>query len=302
MDRTKSSYEVIVKNGMKIKKVNVDYYTRKFLDISYADISPIQKLDIFLPEGEGPFPVIVSIHGGAFSFGDSRGSDCVTALNALDRGYAIVSVNYRLSGEATFPADVEDIKAAIRFIRKNAGQYSLNPDKIASWGGSAGGALSAMCATSGDVEDFKNPLLGNTDVSDKVQAAIDWFGPINFLTMDEQFVEIGIDGQIHNSEDSFESKLMGQQITLIPEAVEKHNPETYITLDCPPIFIQHGTIDSIIPRLQSVQFAAKLESVIGADKVYFELLENAGHGGPEFDKPANIKKVLDFLDQHLKVK
>lgn len=118
--------------------------------------------------------------------------------------------------------------------------------------------------------------------------------------MDEQFKEIGIDGQIHNSADSFESKLMGQQITQIPELVAKHNPEKYITKDCPPIFIQHGTIDNIIPRLQSVHFAVKLETVLGPDKLFFELLEGAGHGGPEFETRENIVKVLDFLDKHLK--
>lgn len=277
----------------------MDYYRRKFLDVPYANLSPTQTLDIYLPEGEGPFSVIVVIHGGAFAFGDSRGPDCVSALNALERNYAVVSVNYRLSGEAKFPADVEDVKAAIRYIRTHAGKYHINPEKMATWGGSAGGALSAICATSGDVEEFKNPQLGNMDVSDKVQAAVDWYGPINFLTMDEQFEEMGIAGQIHNSADSFESKLMGQQITLIPELVAKHNPETYITPECPPIFIQHGVIDDIIPRLQSVQFAEKLQSVLGPEKVYLELLDHVGHGGPAFDEPGNIEKVLDFLNKHL---
>ncbi|WP_237389572.1 alpha/beta hydrolase [Bacillus sp. USDA818B3_A] len=300
MVQIKPSFEVEVIPGVVLPMVNVDYYDRKILDVPYANLSPTQTLDIYLPEGDGPFPVIVCIHGGAFAFGDSRGSDCVSALKGLERGYAIVSVNYRLSGEAKFPADVEDVKAAIRFVRANAAKYSLNPEKIATWGGSAGGALSAMCAASGDVAEFKNPNLGNVDVSDKIQAAIDWYGPINFLTMDEQFIEIGIEGQIHNSADSFESKLMGQQITLIPELVSKHNPETFITEDCPPVFIQHGSIDNIIPRLQSVHFAAKLESVLGADKIFFELLQDAGHGGPEFDTPENISKVLDFLDKHLK--
>lgn len=280
--------------------VHLDFEPRKFLDIPYATVSPTQKLDIYLPEGEGPFPVIVSIHGGAFAFGNSRGPDCAAALHGLKRNYAVVSVNYRLSGEALFPADVEDVKAAIRFVRANAASYSLNPDKIATWGGSAGGALSALCATSGDVPEFKNPKLGHVEVTDKVQAAVDWYGPINFLTMDEQFATIGIEGQIHNAADSYESKLMGRQITLIPEIVAKHNPETYITPECPPVFIQHGRLDDIIPRLQSEEFAFKLKTVIGADQVILELLDDAGHGGPQFETPENINKVLDFLDKHLK--
>ncbi|OCT12574.1 alpha/beta hydrolase [Paenibacillus pectinilyticus] len=282
------------------RKVNLNYFQRKFLDIPYATVSTRQTLDIYLPDGEGPFPVIVSIHGGAFAFGDSRGTDCLSALHGLERDYAVVSVNYRLSGEAIFPADVEDVKAAIRFVRTNAAAFSLNPDKIATWGGSAGGSLSALCATSGDAAEFKNPNSSHIGVSDRVQAAIVWYAPINFLTMDQQFLDIGIMGENHNSADSYESELMGQQITLIPEQVAKHNPETYITPNCPPVFIQHGWDDIIIPRLQSVEFANKLEAVLGSEMVFLELLDNAGHADSQFETPENIEKVLNFLDKHLK--
>ncbi|QNU18013.1 alpha/beta hydrolase [Geobacillus zalihae] len=275
--------------------------TKTYFDIPYASLSESQKLDIYLPEkGEKPFPVIISIHGGAFAFGDKKGPDCEAALHGLERGYAIASVNYRLSGEATFPADIEDVKAAIRFLRAHADEFSLCSEKFAVWGGSAGGALAALVGTSGDVPEFKNPTIGYVEYSDRVQAVVDWYGPINFLTMDDQFIEIGIEGQIHNSSDSFESKLMGQQITLIPDLVAKHNPETYITPDCPPFLIQHGMKDDIIPYLQSVEFAKKLESVIGKENVILELFENAGHGGPEFHSEENIRKVLDFLDARLK--
>jgi len=94
MIQTNPSFAVDVGEGRVIQKVNVDYYKRRFLDIPYANVSPTQKLDIYLPEGEGPFPVILCIHGGAFAFGDSRGPDCVSALHGLKRGYAVVSFEW----------------------------------------------------------------------------------------------------------------------------------------------------------------------------------------------------------------
>ena len=111
----------------------------KFLDIAYADKSKAEKLDIYLPnEGKGPFPVIIFIHGGAFMFGDKADDQVNPALEGVKRGYAVVSVNYRMSGEAVFPAAIQDVKAAIRFVRANAAKYHLDPKRIASFGNSAG--------------------------------------------------------------------------------------------------------------------------------------------------------------------
>ncbi|MFA6240233.1 MAG: alpha/beta hydrolase [Candidatus Hydrogenedentales bacterium] len=274
---------------------------RKWIDIPYATVSPFQKLDIYLPnEGSGPFPVIVSIHGGGFSFGDKFGGDLRPALTGLARGYAVAAVNYRLSGEAPFPAQINDVKAAIRFLRANAANYQLNTSKIAVWGSSAGGGLAALAGTSGGVKALADPALGNAGQSDKVQAVVDWYGPINFLTMDGQFKQSGIDGMVHNEADSFESKLMGKQITLVPDLVRKANPETYITANDPPFFIQHGDADKLIPSQQSAEFAKKLQQKLGKSKVTFELLPGAGHGDAKFVTAENTAKVLDFLDKVLK--
>lgn len=127
----------------------------------------------------------------------------------------MVSINYRLSGEAKFPAQINDVKAAIRFIRSNANEYNLKPYKIAVGGISAGGNLAALARTSGGVGELEDTERSNSNVSDHVQAVVDWYGPINFLKMDEQFKASGIDGQVHSSPDSPESKLLGQQITLV---------------------------------------------------------------------------------------
>ncbi|MBL8966854.1 MAG: alpha/beta hydrolase [Spirochaetaceae bacterium] len=281
--------------------VDTSFVKTKFLDLAYAPVSKTQTLDIYLPNsGKGPYPVIITVHGGAFAFGDNRGPELAVGLKGLERGYAVVGVNYRLSGEAIFPAAIEDVKAAIRFLRANAAKYGLDPGRFALWGSSAGGNLVSLAGTSGDVADFKNPKLGNEMVSDRVQAVVDWYGPIDFTAMDGQFKASGIAGQVHDSADSFESKYLGAQITTVPALVAKTNPATYIDAKDPPFFIQHGTADATIPTRQSRDFAARLAKIIGIDKVFFEAIEGAGHGGARFETPENLSKVLDFLDGRLK--
>lgn len=293
----------------KEELLDVTQFEPKFLDVAYATVSDAQKLDIFLPQiGEDLFPVIVYIHGGAFKMGDKRGGGFKSILAACDRGYAVVTVNYRLSQEAKFPAAVEDVKAAIRFIKANASTYHLNPNKIAVWGGSAGGHLAAMMGVTSHLNVFDNPQLGNSDQSSSVQAVVDWFGPINFLTMDSEFEELDVEPKYGKTcgPQSPESQYIGRCITEVPDMVAKSNPETYIDASNPPFFIQHGTADRHIPYLQAIHFSNRLKQVLGEEKIQFELIEGAGHGDgffvdkPYFTAPENLEKVFVFLDKTLK--
>jgi acetyl esterase/lipase len=283
---------------------NTDHVKRKFLDVPYADRSPAQQLDVYLPdEGEGPFPVIVSIHGGAFMGCDKADVQVLPMLEGLKRGYAVVAVNYRLSWEAKFPALVHDVKAAVRWVRANARYYHFDPDRIAAWGGSAGGYLSAMLGVSASVSELEDLRLGDPGQPCDVQAVVVWFGPTDFLKMDERLVEGGMPPQVameHNGANSPESLLLGEQITLVPDLVRAANSETYINPAAPPFFLQHGTLDDTVPVQQSIEFASKLEKAIGKDKVILDLLEGAGHADPRFEAPDNVSKVLDFIDKHLK--
>ncbi len=290
--------------GGEMQKADTDGITHKWIDVAYAELSAAQKMDIFLPEdGIGPFPAIIQIHGGAFKSGDKASGELTPVLEALKRGYAVIAVNYRLSNEAQFPAQINDIKAAIRFVRANAETYSVNPDKIAIWGGSAGGSLAALAGTSGGVKALQDDSLGNADQSDLVQAVVDWFGPINFSTMDAEFATLGVTPMgVTSSADSPESAYLGKIVgSQEAEAlVRQASPATYISADDPAFFIQHGTNDKNIPITQSANFADILAGAVGASKVTYTVIEGAGHGGAEFNSPDNISRVLDFLDAYLK--
>ncbi len=272
--------------------------TASYKDVVYASTSNAQKMDIYLPSGNGPFPVVVFIHGGAFMMGD-KAMEASNAAVLVSKGYAAISINYRLSGEAKFPAQIQDCKAAIRFLRANAAKYKLNADKIASWGASAGGNLSSLLGTSSGVAELEGTELGNSSYSSKVLVSVDWFGPINFSTMDEEATQLGF-SLTTNSATSPESKLMGAAIPTIPTQVAKANPTTYISADDAAFFIQVGSADRNIPYTQSKNFYEALLPVLGSSNVSYELIAGAGHGGTQFTISTNMDKVIAFLDKYMK--
>lgn len=286
-----------------IPEAQTNHIARKMFDLSYASISPAQKLDIYWPaDGNGPFPVVISIHGGAFMGGDKRDVQLTPMFEVLKHGYALVGVNYRMSAEAKFPALIHDIKAAIRWVRANAEQYLFDPSKIATWGGSAGGYLSLMAGVAAGIPELDDPSLGNADQPDHVQAVVSWFPPTDFLKMDAQLEESGFlppPEFAHSGENSPESLLLGQKITEIPELVRLANPETYLRPGLPPFFIQHGQMDDIVPYQQSRKFAQKL-AAIAPHSVTHEVLPHARHADPAFETPQNVHKVLDFLNRTLR--
>lgn len=275
----------------------------QYLNIAYGTQSETQTLNIYLPnEGEGPYPVIIAIHGGGFMMGSNTGGDLSSMLEGVNNGYAVVTVNYRLSGEESFPGAISDVKAAIRYIKAHAEEYGLDADSIAVWGDSAGGNLAALAGTSGDTEELIGDNTENLEYSSEVQAVVDWFGPINFLTMDEQASENGTTSMFGatSSETSPESKYIGQLITEVPELVAQSNPTTYISSNDPYFYIQHGSADSNVPVQQSAEFAAALTEALGTEKVTFEILEGASHGGEQFDAEENLNNIFTWLDSILK--
>jgi acetyl esterase/lipase len=260
--------------------------TKAHRDLAYVkDGHERNKLDLYLPEkANGPLPVIVWIHGGGWRNGSK---DRCPALPLVAKGYAVASINYRLSQHATFPAQIEDCKAAIRWLRSQAARYDLDSDHIGVWGASAGGHLVALLGTAGAVKELEGNG-GNGDQSSKVQAVCDWFGPTDFLALN---------GDSTNAKNAL-ALLIGGPILENKEKAVKASPITYVTKEAPPFLIMHGDKDKLVPLSQSELFVAALKKA--GLEVTLKVWTGAEHGGPAFTSPESLKLVEEFFDKHLK--
>lgn len=263
-----------------------------YRDLAYVENGhPRQKLDLYLPADGENRPLIVWIHGGAFRMGSKEGNENdQLPFDYLRKGYALASLNYRLSQHAIFPAQIEDCKAAVRWLRARSAEFKLDPKRFAAWGPSAGGHLAAMLGTAGHVTELE--VGAHLDVSSRVQYVVDYFGPTDFLQMDTQRLP---DGMIHDAADSPESELVGGPIQEYPEKVARANPVTYVTADSPPFLIVHGDCDPLVPYGQSLLLVEALEKA-GVD-VTFYTVEGGGHG--RFTDPKVPALTAAFLAKHL---
>jgi acetyl esterase/lipase len=273
----------------RANRPNVPEGTRILRDLAYIpDGHERQKLDLYLPEqkvGNRPLPLIVWVHGGAWLAGSKE--NC-PAVRFLRHGYAAASINYRLSRHAIFPAQIEDCKAAIRFLRANAEKYNIDPNRIGVWGASAGGHLVALLGTAGDVKEFdKGP---NLNVSSRVQAVCDFFGPTDFTKMSKFPSTMD-----HDAPNSPESQLIGGPVQEIKEACKRANPITYVSKDDPPFLICHGDKDPLVPHNQSVLLNDALKQA--GVSVIFHTVKGGGHG---FRDRQVDRMVQQFFDKHLK--
>lgn len=277
---------------------------RKHFDLAYETESADQKLDLWLPDepAAGPYPVLMYFHGGAFKAGAKRENQSEPVLRALEQGYAVADVEYRKSGEAVFPAMLLDAKAAVRFLRAHAGQYDLDPNRIAAWGASAGAWIASMLGVTAGMKEFTQESGANSDQSDAVQAVVDWCGPCgDFLLMDSDFEENIVSEQCHNAADSAESLFMGAPLAEIPERCRFAAPYTHVHADVPPILIVHGTADNTVPVRQSQRFHEAIVKAAGEERAELRVLE----GIPHHSKPWNTDPVIgsitmEFLDRVFK--
>ena len=253
-------------------------------------------LDLYVPETGGSFPLIVWIHGGAFRAGDKSGIWYKPILNQVQRGYAVASIDYRLSGTAKFPALVYDTKAAVRWLRANAARYNLKADRIVVAGESAGGYQATMLGTSGGVAELEG-TLGNPKQSSRVQGVIDFFGPTDFLAMDDRASSCQTP-LVHRDPNSPESQLLGCTPGDCPERAKASNPITYVSGKAPPFLILHGTADCQVPHSQSQRLYDALRAA--GVKADLHLLPDVGHGDRRFMTPETEKWVTEFVDSLLR--
>jgi acetyl esterase/lipase len=284
---------------------------QKFLDVPYVPGGDkAQSLDIYTPGGAGKaLPTLVWIHGGGWSAGDKAGCP---AYGMVGHGYVAVSINYRLTGQAPWPAQIYDCKAAIRFLRAHAAEYQIDPNRIGVWGASAGGHLVAMLGVTGGVKELEG-TEGDAESlkqSSKVQAVCDWFGPTDILALVNEATGTHLSPDVP-VDDATKAKLgkawhgglisalLGGAIWDHYDTAKQASPMTYVTKDAAPILIMQGTADPLVPMDQSKMLDAALKKA-GADSTLV-LIEGAGHGTGGFGKAETLLAVAAFFDKHLGV-
>lgn len=252
-----------------------------------------QKLDLYLPEkSDGRVPLIIWVHGGGWQNGTKDGCPPLRG-GYLERGYAVASIGYRLSQHAVFPAQIEDCKAAIRWLRAHAKEYGIDPNRLGVWGSSAGGHLVALIGTSGEVKAFD--VGANLDQSSRVQAVCDYYGPTDFSVF---ATTPGYES--HATAASPEAKLIGGAVMENKEKAARVNPITYVTKDDPAFLIVHGDKDPTVPINQSQLLFEALKTA--GVSVHFHTIHGAGHGGAGFNEPPIPEMVTAFFEQTLKAK
>ena len=276
--------------GWQMPQVDV-HCSEKFADLDYAgDSNVYHRLDIYIPKEEKEsYPVVIHIYGSAWFSNDSKGAaDLGTIVNALlDAGYAVVTPNHRSSMDAKFPAQIEDIKAVVRFVRGNADKYKFDTSFIATSGFSSGAHLASLAATSGGVAKLEGSLGAYTDYSSLVDAACCWSGPT-----DLHYMSCGreVDDWNHMPEEA----VMGFPFKGNEEAFKALNATTYIDPWDPPVIVFHGTADDVVPYCQGIHFYDLL-CTAGVDTELY-LVEGGGHGIGMY-AAESLKKMTDFLDR-----
>ena len=263
-------------------------------NIPYAETkNPRQSLDLYLPKNRNKdekLPVVVFIHGGGWKAGDkSSGGGRLMPLVSSGR-YAGVSVGYRMTDQAQWPAQIHDCKAAIRWIRGNAADYGLDAGKIAVWGSSAGGHLVSKLGTTGNAKELEGDIGAYDSESSAVTCVVNFFGPENLETMVKQ--ESTID---RTTPDYPEAALIGGRVQDKPEAARSASPVTYIDSKDAAFLTAHGTRDPLVPFAQATELHQKLKAA-GVPSVLLTM-DGGGHGfaSPELDKAVN-----QFLAKHLR--
>jgi acetyl esterase/lipase len=297
-------------------------------DLEYAPANPPgsngHKLDLYIPgDAKGPMPVVIWTSGSAWRADTGKNGAGIAALQLNPAGYAVAGVSVRSSSQTKFPGTLHDIKAAIRWLRANAGKYNFDPNHIAIMGDSSGGWTAAMAALTGDAPEMEGSV-GTTGVSSAVQAAVAFYPPTNFLTMDAWALRKCAGPMCHDSAESPESQMLGCAVQSCADKVRAASPMQYLTPADPPMMILHGDSDQLVPHNQGEQLYMALNKA--CKESIFISLPKAPHGNwngfltsDSLREAATMrstssdcsvvnptpytptwKTVIDFLDKYLK--
>lgn len=285
----KYTYQLVLALSLLSLQSFAQKNTAVIKNIAYAEADNKKlMLDIYMPSAAKDPYLIVWVHGGAWHSGSKESPP----VGMLQEGYALASVNYRLSTEAIFPACIHDIKAAIRFLRGNAKKYGYRSDKIIIWGSSAGGHLAALVGTTNNNKYYEGNLGTYPNESSSVQAVMDFYGPTDMLTILNQSTPLGISVRAPAL-----ALLFGKPVDQAADLVRKASPVYQVDSTATPILIVHGDQDPQVPVNQSLELMAAYKKE--ALPVQLEIIPGAGHGGDAFEKKEIIDKMKEFLNKTL---
>lgn len=246
-------------------------------------------LDLYLPQSKNNPPLLVWIHGGAWRAGSKSN---MPLIQLVQNGFAVASVDYRLSPVAKFPAQIHDIKAAIRFLRGSATKYGYDAQKIGILGSSAGGHLVALMGVTNGHPQLEGDLGDFTQESSRIDTIVDYYGPTNFMTILHQSTPHGLSVRVPALE-----LLLGDRPERKAALAKLASPVFHVDDQDPPLFIIHGDQDPQVPINQSHELHGKYKQ--HKRDVTFEVIPGAAHGGPEFFDAERMQRVEDFLRKHL---
>ncbi|MDA0658831.1 MAG: alpha/beta hydrolase [Planctomycetota bacterium] len=274
-------------------KLNVGRAAAPVRELIYAQVSDVPlALDLHLPEATAPdsgYPTIIWVHGGAWRSGSK---ESVPIQELVERGYVIASVNYRLSPVAKFPAQIHDIKAAIRFLRANAIDLKLDQRKMIVAGVSAGAHLAALVGVTNGHAELEGAVGEHLQVDSSVAAIVSFFGASNLRSILSQSTPYGLNMRVPALE-----LLLGGDPESRADLARLASPVEHVSADDPPLLLIHGDQDPQMPIQQSHELHGKYKGV--KRPVQFEVVHGGKHGGDEHYTPAMLELVAKFLEQHL---
>lgn len=270
--------------------------SRKKLDLVYGP-HPRNRLDIYYPEmGTGPWPVVVFFHGGGFFKGDKGRYQLRPALSGLERGYAVVSVNYRLAPSDPLPGAYQDARMAVQYLTAKAGTLDLDPERMALWGESAGATLACYTALAQRDRLPDDPQAPYPDQDFSIRAVVDWYTRFGRAAIEDTGLPLpGVTGL-----ESAQKYLYGVSGEALSPILEMLDLSAVMADRVPPVLIQHGTADELVPPENSLALREALLKRLPEEQVPLVLVEGAKHGVADFEHADNLDLVFGFLDQHLK--
>ncbi len=268
---------------------------RRFLDLQYGTLA-CQQLDLYLPdEGDGPFPVLLYVHGGGWTVGSRRECALNMILGVLKHGWAIAVPDYRLAQQAKFPEFIYDVKTSIRFLRSNAAKYGLAADKTVILGDSAGGHIALTVGFTNGRPEYEGGQYGWEGYSSAVQGIVDMYGIADFTADEDAWCrDSGLERRTYAPEGvkSIYDYVLGTDNKSLQGLL---SPVNMVHGDIPPVFLQHGRDDCLVPYQHSETLLEKIEKVCGPGRCELRLYPGRGHADPEFEKSENSMELMEFL-------